>query len=207
MSLNAKPFVGGAKHCDQLNSEPSPTRKARFDLQVCAVATPLKMASDAIVTVKCLWRRCCSVLQNKTFLAFNHAKLPEIEYKSPVYSSTVCNNIIFVRNWIFLSISLKKNKYRSRLNPSNNLCVALSNCVSRYERIISEKQQKKSLGKILISSKVWKLNSTLSAFCCVVSRPIQARNYGSADGAKPPWKKFRSPLEKCVRHSSRLLYF
>jgi len=39
-------------------------------------------------------------------------------------------------------LHLKKNKYQNRLNPLNDLCVAMNKCVSRYEWIISEKQQK-----------------------------------------------------------------
>jgi len=34
-----------------------------------------------------------------------------------------------------------KNKYWNRLNLSNDLRMSLSNCVPRYEWIISEKQQ------------------------------------------------------------------
>jgi len=63
------------------------------------------MAGDAIVTQ--LWRRRCLMLQDAKFLVFNHAKLPEIEYISPVYSNALCNNI-FVRIWIFPSTSFKK---------------------------------------------------------------------------------------------------
>jgi len=47
---------------------------------------------------KCLWRNygedvvwCCGIGK---FLVFKNAKLPEIEYKSPAYSSDLCNNII-----------------------------------------------------------------------------------------------------------------
>jgi len=44
----------------------------------------------------------------------------------------------------FSSLFYLKNKYRNRLNPSKDLRVALSNCVPRYDRMISEKQQQKS---------------------------------------------------------------
>jgi len=37
-----------------------------------------------------------------------------------------------------------KNKYRNLLNPSKYLRVALSNCVPRYDRMISGNQQQKS---------------------------------------------------------------
>jgi len=37
---------------------------------------------------------------------FNQAKLPEIVYKSPVYSSALCNNL-FERIWIFLDFIWK----------------------------------------------------------------------------------------------------
>jgi len=69
------------------------------------------------------------------------AKLPETVYKSPSYSSALCNNI-FVWIWIFLSASFK-NKCQNRWKRSNDLRMALSNCVPRYERRISEKQQQK----------------------------------------------------------------
>jgi len=65
-----------------------------------------------------------------------------------------------------------ENKYRNRLNLSNDLRVALSNCVLRYERMISAKQQQKSLGLFLMTTKVWKLNSTLSIFCFSITRRI-----------------------------------
>jgi len=86
-----------------------------------------------------LWQACCLMLQNSKVYGVQPCEVPEVEYKSPVYSSALCNNI-FMRIWIFLSTSLKR-KYQNRLNPSNNFRVALSNCVSRYGRIISEKQQ------------------------------------------------------------------
>jgi len=40
---------------------------------------------------------------------FNHAKLPEIKYKIPVYYNVLCNNI-FVRTWIFLCTSFGKQE-------------------------------------------------------------------------------------------------
>jgi len=56
-------------------------------LSHAAVAT-LRMAGDAIVTFKCLWHNCGEIVvwcyRTRTFLAFNYAKLPEIEYKSLV---------------------------------------------------------------------------------------------------------------------------
>jgi len=42
----------------------------------------------------------------------------------------------------FSSLLDLKKQYLNRLNPSNNLRVALSDCLPRYERIITEKQQK-----------------------------------------------------------------
>jgi len=39
----------------------------------------------------------------------------------------------------FSSLLHLKNKYRNRLNPSDDLRVALSNCVPRNQRIISDK--------------------------------------------------------------------
>ena len=66
---------------------------------------------ERIVTFKCLWRNfgdivvwCCKTWM---FLVFNHAKLPEIEYESPVYSSALCNNI-FIRICIFVSTLFEK---------------------------------------------------------------------------------------------------
>ena len=56
-----------------------------------------------------------------------------------------------------------KNKYRRRLNLSNHLHVAPSNCVPGYERIISE-QQKTPLSLFLMSSKVWNVNSKTDCF-------------------------------------------
>jgi len=40
------------------------------------------------------------------FLVFNHAKLPKIEYKSPVYSRAFCNDIIGLI-WILLVTSFE----------------------------------------------------------------------------------------------------
>jgi len=73
-------------------------------------------------------------------MVFNLAKLPEIEYKNPVYLSVFYN--IFGR-WCISSQLHLKNNYQNRLNPSNYLYVALSNCVPRSDRIASEKQQQK----------------------------------------------------------------
>jgi len=53
-------------------------------------------------------------------------------------------NNIFVRMWIFRFTSFEKQVlYRHRLNSSNDLRMVVRNCVPRYDRIISEKQQKK----------------------------------------------------------------
>jgi len=183
-----KILCAGPKHFDQLKSEPGPNRKAQPDLQLCAAVTTLKMAGDAIVTFKCLWRNYGDVVwcyRTRKFLVFNHAKLPEIEYESPVYSNALCNNI-FVRIWIFLSTSLKKTNIGTLWTP-RTIFVVLSNCVSRDERIISEKQRKKSLGWFLMNSKVWKLNSMLSAFCCVVSRPTLRAGTQLADIFRGKW--------------------
>jgi len=49
--------------------------------------------------------------RTRKFLVSNHAKLPEIEYKSLVDSNALCKNI-FLRIWIFFSIHLK-NKYET----------------------------------------------------------------------------------------------
>jgi len=54
----------------------------------------------------------------------------------------------------FSSLLHLKNKYRDHLNPSKDLRMALSNCVPRFVRIISEKQQKVIIGLFLTSSKV-----------------------------------------------------
>jgi len=43
----------------------------------------------------------------RKFLVFKHAKLPEVECKSPVYSNALYNNI-FGSIWIFLSTSFEK---------------------------------------------------------------------------------------------------
>jgi len=89
MSLNETPMK---IFCVRHWSKPGPTRKARPNLQLCAALTTLKIAGDAIVTFKCLWRNNGDVVvwcynNTQKFLVFNHAKLPKIEYKSPVYSS------------------------------------------------------------------------------------------------------------------------
>jgi len=100
----------------------------KFCVQARNVLTNLSPNSARLVTLRCgyhaedgqwcdcdvkmfmvrLWRRCCLMLQNLNVSGVNYAKLPEIEYKSPVYSksSVLCNNI-FVRIWIFFSISFK----------------------------------------------------------------------------------------------------
>jgi len=66
------------------------------------VTTTTKMTGDAILSA--LWRlnvydvNMTRLLFDATelgkFLLFNHAKLPEIEYKSFVYFSALCNNTI-----------------------------------------------------------------------------------------------------------------
>jgi len=43
----------------------------------------------------------------KNFQLLKHAKLSEIEYKTPVYSNVLCSNM-FVRIWIFLSNLFEK---------------------------------------------------------------------------------------------------
>ena len=63
-----------------------------------------------------MWLNVCGVIvatslldiTSLKFLVFNNEKLPEIEYKSHIYSSVLYNSI-FVRIWIFLSN--KKNMY------------------------------------------------------------------------------------------------
>jgi len=73
-------------------------------------------------------------------------------------------------------------KHRSRLKPSNNLHVTLSNCVPRYERIISGKQQqKKSLGLFLMSIEAWKLVFSVVLSVCL---DIASRNSTNEDTAK-----------------------
>jgi len=79
--------------------------------------------------------------RTRSFLVINRAKLPEIVYKNPVFCSAFCNNI-FVRISIFLTTSFEK-QISELFEPSNDLRVALGNCVQRYKRIISEKQQQK----------------------------------------------------------------
>jgi len=73
---------------------------------------------------------------------FNQAKLPEIMHKRPRYCCALYNSI-FVRIWIFLFTSFEKH-VSEQFEPLKRLRVALSNCVPRYKRIISEKQQEKS---------------------------------------------------------------
>jgi len=53
--------------------------------------------------------------------------------------SRALNVNILVRIWIILSTSFEKQD-QNRLNPSNDLRVALSNCVLEYKHIIPEKQ-------------------------------------------------------------------
>jgi len=70
-----------------------------------------------------MWLNVCGVIvatslldiTSLKFLVFNNEKLPEIEYKSHIYSSVLYNSI-FVRIWIFLS-NKKKHVYRNGLNP------------------------------------------------------------------------------------------
>jgi len=124
------------------------------------------MAGDATVTFKCLWRNYVDVVawyyNIRKFLVFNHAKLPQIEYK------IVSTLVPFETTYLFESgfssaLHLKKNKYRNRLNPSKV-------CVKVWADNFRE-AAKMSLGWFLMSSKAWKLNSMLSAFCCVFSGP------------------------------------
>jgi len=65
----------------------------------------------SILTFQFLWRICGEIVvwcnRARKFLVFNHAKLPETEYKNTNDSSALCNNI-FVQIWIFLSTSLAK---------------------------------------------------------------------------------------------------
>ena len=81
-----------------------------------AAVTTLKMAGDAIVSA--LWRLNVygAIMHSLLFFSFielecfwwsNHAKLFEIVYKKPAYSSALSNNI-YVRIWIFLSTSFEK---------------------------------------------------------------------------------------------------
>jgi len=71
---------------------------------------------------------------------FKHGKLPEIEFKSPILVTIL---VPFATTYLcesgFSSLLYLKNKYRNRLNPSKDLRVALSNCVLRCDRMISEK--------------------------------------------------------------------
>ena len=118
----------GQKHFDQLKSEPGTSRKARPDLQLCAAVTVLKMAGDAIVTFKCLWRNYVDLVawyyNSRKFLVFNHAKLPKIEYKI-VFILVPFDTTYLFKSGFSSPLHLKKNKYRNRLNPSNDMCVAL----------------------------------------------------------------------------------
>ena len=50
--------------------------------------------------------------------------------------------VLFVTSYLFESGFPRSSLKKQHLNPLNDLCEALSNCVSRCERIISEKQQK-----------------------------------------------------------------
>jgi len=70
-----------------------------------------------------LWRDCCLMLQNTNILVFKHVKLPEIEYKSLVCSSAFALICLCESGLSFL-LHLK-TKYWKRLNPSNDLRVAL----------------------------------------------------------------------------------
>ena len=69
---------------------------------------------------------------------FNHAKLGEIEYKSPVHSSALCNNIlVFVRILIFLSTSFKKKQVSKPSEPFERLVVGCGQLRVAMQRIIS----------------------------------------------------------------------
>jgi len=81
----------------------------------------------------------------------HHAKLPDIEYTTKGLSILVPFATTYFCESRFSSIDVKK-KYRNPLNPLNNLRLALSNCVRRYERII--KTAKNSLDLFLTRSKV-----------------------------------------------------
>ena len=98
-----------------------------------------------IPTFKCLWRNYGELglryYRTRSFLVFNHAKVPEIEYKSPVYYNGLCNNT-FRRIWILLSTSVEK-QVSEPFETSNDFGMALCNCVPRHERIISEEHQQK----------------------------------------------------------------
>jgi len=81
---------------------------------------PLKIAGDAIVSIfwhktfKCLWRNYGEIVASfyitRKFLVIKYVKLPETVHKSPVYA--LCNNI-FVRIWIFFSISFENQVFKS----------------------------------------------------------------------------------------------
>jgi len=71
----------------------------------------------------------------------------------------------------FSSLLHFENKYRNHMNSLIDLRVALSNCVAKHERIISEMQQRKVMCVFLKNSDVWKLTVKVSVFCCFVSRP------------------------------------
>ena len=65
---------------------------------------------------------------------------------APTPMKTLSTLVPFARTYLcesrFSSLLDFKEQYRNRLNPSNNLRVALGDCLHRYERIITEKQQK-----------------------------------------------------------------
>jgi len=157
----------GQKHFDQLKSEPCPTynsalRLPRWRWPVMRLwrlnvygAIMSTMLLDTTI-LKSFW---CSTMQSYQKLS----------------TKVVSTLVLFVTTYLFESgfsspLHLKKNKYRNRLNPSNDLCVGLNKCVKVWADNLRE-VAKKSLGWLLMSSKVWKFNSTLSAFCCVFSGP------------------------------------
>jgi len=71
------------------------------------------------------------MLQNSKVCGVNYAILLDISTKSPSILVPFATTYLCESEFSFLLIHLK-NKYRIRLNPSDDLRVFPSNCVPRY---------------------------------------------------------------------------
>jgi len=90
--------------------------------------------------------------QNSRFVGFNHAKISEIEWKSHVCSSALCNNM-FVRV-CFVFSTLFEKEVSEPFDPLEQVSCRSEQCVPRYGWIFSDPATKKLLGRFLMSGKV-----------------------------------------------------
>ena len=100
----------------------------------------------------------------------NHAKLPEIECKSPVYFVPFATT--YLCESVFSTLKHLKNKYQNPLNSSNDLHLALGNCVPKSGQIISERLCFNKLDCRIFISRFSQFAFYLSLSLSVVSKSL-----------------------------------